>query len=402
MRRPPASNLALATLCVTVLISYGTLYYAFAVLAPRIAAESGWSLPAVTIGFSCGSVAGAIAGIPVGRLLQRHGPRWVMSGGSGLAGISIAAVALAPTYGAYVGAWTVAGLASAAVYYPPAFAALTQWCGEHRVHAITTLTLAAGFASTIFAPLTESLGTVLGWRGTYLVFAAALLFVTLPAHAVMLRAPWSPATPASGSPGCAVPGATARDRDILSSRAFIHTAGASTLTAFVVYASLVSLVPLLTNRGLSADVAALMLALGGIGQVSGRLLYPTLCLHVPVRTRMLTVTAVLAVSTAVFGVGSVSLGMLAAVALVHGAARGLVTLVGATVVTEYWGSARYASLNGALHSPVALAAAVAPALGAAIAERASYPALFMILGALGLTATAVVITTPPAPPRPSS
>ena len=46
----------------------------------------------------------------------------------------------------------------AGVFYPPAFAALTGWYGPDRVRALTALTLAAGFASTIFAPLTADPG----------------------------------------------------------------------------------------------------------------------------------------------------------------------------------------------------------------------------------------------------
>ncbi|MGH3336707.1 MAG: hypothetical protein ACRDOZ_12865 [Nocardioides sp.] len=66
----------LATLCVTVTVSYGVLYYAFTVLAPAISQDTGWSAPAVTAAFSAGSLVGALAGIAMGRLLQRRGPRW--------------------------------------------------------------------------------------------------------------------------------------------------------------------------------------------------------------------------------------------------------------------------------------------------------------------------------------
>ncbi len=63
--------------------------------------------------------------------------------------------------------------------------------------ALTTLTLAAGFASTIFAPLTSALSAPLGWRGTYLLLAGVLAAVTVPAHALFLRLPWaqSPSSP---------------------------------------------------------------------------------------------------------------------------------------------------------------------------------------------------------------
>ena len=65
----------------------------------------------------------------------------------------------------------------AGMLYPPAFAALTRWGGDRRVRALTTLTLVAGLASTVFAPLAAGLDDWLGWRGAYLV-----LLVVLVAH----------------------------------------------------------------------------------------------------------------------------------------------------------------------------------------------------------------------------
>ena len=66
--------------------------------------------------------------------------------------------------------------------YPPAFAALTRWWGPRRLTALTALTLLAGLASTIFAPLTAALLAQLGWRHTYLTLAAVLGLITIPAH----------------------------------------------------------------------------------------------------------------------------------------------------------------------------------------------------------------------------
>jgi hypothetical protein len=55
-----------------------------------------------------------------------------------------------------------------------AFAALTRWYGPRRVPALTTLSLVAGLASTVFAPLTALLTIHLGWRLTDVVLAAVL------------------------------------------------------------------------------------------------------------------------------------------------------------------------------------------------------------------------------------
>jgi predicted MFS family arabinose efflux permease len=172
-------------------------------------------------------------------------------------------VAVAPAYGWFAAAWLLVGVAMAGVFYPPAFAALTGWYGPDRVRALTALTLAAGFASTIFAPLTATLGGHLGWRTTYLVLAAILAAVTIPAHALTLRLPWDspPRTRA----------ATARRRGVLASRTFLLLVSSMTLSAFALYAVIFNLIPLLTGRGLSASMAAWALGLGGAGQVAGRL-----------------------------------------------------------------------------------------------------------------------------------
>src|SRR5438132_1457770 len=78
---------------------------------------------------------------------------------------------------------------------------LTGWYGPDRVRALTTLTLAAGFASTIFAPLTATLLNHLTWRHTYVLLAAILAVVTIPLHALCLTPPWPATRPHPGGPG---------------------------------------------------------------------------------------------------------------------------------------------------------------------------------------------------------
>ena len=136
-------------LCVTEITSWGVLYYALPVLAPAIAADTGWSVPAVTGAFSAGLVVSALVGVPVGRWLDRIGPRLVMTAGSVLAVPAVAVIALAGSYPVFVAGWLLAGVAMAGTLYPPAFAALTRWWGPRRVTALTGLTLLAGLASTV-------------------------------------------------------------------------------------------------------------------------------------------------------------------------------------------------------------------------------------------------------------
>ncbi len=376
----------LVTLCVTVTVAYGVLYYAFTVLSPAIAEDTGWSTTAVTTAFSAGSLFGAVAGIVAGRLLQRRGPRLVMTTGSVLGAAAMVVVAAAPALPVFVAGWLLAGAASAGTFYAPAFAALTEWYGAHRVRAITALTLVAGFASTVFAPLTAVLGDQLGWRGAYGVLACVLL-ATGPAHAVGLARPWRPAAgpgPASGR---------ATDRTILTSRTFVVVTASGALASLAMYTSLVHLVPLLLDRGLDVQLAAWALGLSGAGQVGGRLLYPRLDRRLGPHARAVLVIGVLAASLLLLAAVPGPAALLVAVAVLSGAARGLFTLVSATVVSEHWGTERYAALNGVYNAPLGVAAALSPAFGAAVAAwTGSHPALFAVLGLLALASAGLAAT----------
>ena len=70
---------------VTQTIGYGSLYYAFGVLAAEMAADTGYSLTTVFGLFSLSLLTGGAAAPYAGRLLDRHHPGLAMAGGSGLA-----------------------------------------------------------------------------------------------------------------------------------------------------------------------------------------------------------------------------------------------------------------------------------------------------------------------------
>jgi MFS family permease len=93
VRRSPRT--ALAALCATQVVSWGVLYYAFPVALAAIIADTGWPATAATGAFSVGLVVSAVMGVPVGRWLDRIGPRRVMTAGSVLAVPATLAIAAA-------------------------------------------------------------------------------------------------------------------------------------------------------------------------------------------------------------------------------------------------------------------------------------------------------------------
>jgi MFS family permease len=381
----------LVVLCGTEIVSWGVLYYAFPILAPSIAESTGWSISATTAAFSTGLAVSALVGIPVGRWLDRIGPRPIMTSGSILAVPAVVGIAQAPTLSWFFAAWILAGVAMAGTLYPPAFAAVTRWWGPRRVTALTALTLLAGLASTIFAPLTAALLEHLQWRSTYLTLAAILGVLTIPAHAWGLRGRWPHPhhTDTSGAVADA-PDAVAR------SRAFLLLVAAVALGTFTAFAVVVNQVPLLIERGMSTSAAAWALGLGGLGQVLGRLGYHRLVAATAVRTRGVLILALTATTTALLGLLPGPAALLIGAAMLAGAARGVFTLLHATAISDRWGAAHYSRLNGLLSAPALLATASAPWGGAALAQAlGGYPAVFAVLAGLATLGGILIASSNP-------
>ncbi|HLF21988.1 MAG TPA: MFS transporter, partial [Aestuariivirga sp.] len=64
------------------LVSWGSLYYSFAVISGPMGAELGWSKPAVSGALSLGLAMTGIASFFAGRAIDRYGGRHLMTAGS--------------------------------------------------------------------------------------------------------------------------------------------------------------------------------------------------------------------------------------------------------------------------------------------------------------------------------
>lgn len=183
-RLPIAAILALG---LTQNIGYGTLYYSFSILAPDMAKDFGWSTEIIFGVLSAALLAGGLTAPSLGKWIDRIGAGRIMAIGSGIAAASLGACALAPGGVVFAIALIVVEIASNLVQYAAAFALLVQIRPQVAQRSITYLTLIAGFASTIFWPITTALHAQMTWNDVYLVFAALNLLVCLPVHAFLAR-----------------------------------------------------------------------------------------------------------------------------------------------------------------------------------------------------------------------
>lgn len=376
---------AVPVLGVTQILSWGTIFYTPVLIVPLIAAERGWSISFTMGGFSVGLLTAGLVAPTVGRSIDRFGGHVVMTIGSLTGALGLALIVPAAHPVAYYAVWMVLGIAMAANLYDSAFATLGRIFGAGARRPITALTLAGGFASTVSWPVTHLLLESIGWRGSYLVYAALLACISAPLHALALPRHRAEAeVPANGA--AAAPAST----KVLPPHGltFILVASAFATYAFVPSGLSAHLLAIFARSGIDAGTVVMIGALFGPAQVGARLIEFAFGrnLH-PLWVARFALSALLGafVMLALLGV---SVPVAAAFALMFGGANGLVTITRGAVPLALFGASGYGRLMGRLAGPFLLVQAAAPLVMAFVLERTS-DAVALALAA-GFAATALM------------
>ena len=379
-----------AAVSITETVTWGIIYYGFPVFLRPMEQDLGASRVAVTAAFSIGLGVAALAALPVGRWIDRHGGRGLMTIGSCLATALTFAWARVESLPALYAVWFLMGLAMATTLYEPAFAVVVSWFRQGRDRALLTVTLVAGFASTIFMPIEAWLLTRVGWRAALTILAVVLAVITIPIHAFVLRRGPAAAT-ARTADGVvtSVPGMTLGQ----ASRTLVFwvLASAFFIGNFATAAVSVHLIPYFVDSGYSATLAASIIGWMGAMQVPGRMLFVPISVRLGARWMVASVFFGQAV-----GLGQLPLITLIGTALpfivIMGASNGMSTLSRATSLAQIFGARHYGAISGA----VALGANGARAIGPVGASLlllglGAYPSVFWVLAASLVMASLAVL-----------
>lgn len=379
----------------TTIVSYGTTHYFFAVLVVPMQHELGWSRAVISGAFSLSLVTGGLFGLPIGRLVDRHGARALMSLGSILGAIGLTATSLVRDPWQFYVLWAgVIALSMALTLYPVTFTIITNWFWRRRGSALALLTLLGGLASPIFIPLAGFLVAHIGWRETLVLFGLAQLSIALPVHALVLRRHpedlgLQPDGMARQPPDgtvrkAAAPGALLREAT--RSPAFWTLTAAFALGLCAHSVILVHQVAYLIGRGFDPVLAATAAGLLGAASLPGRYLLNRL-------SERLSPQALLAgcyVAQAA-GVGLLALAaqpiLVWAYVAVYGAAFGAISPLRASTMADHFGRRAYGAITATSGLPVAVAASGGPIAAGALYDRLGSYGL-----ALGLTAGAFVVS----------
>jgi MFS family permease len=367
---------AVGVLGVTQIIAWGTIFYSPVLTAPLIVRETGWSLSFVMGGFSVGLLVAGLVSPFVGRSIDRYGGHVVMAAGALVSALGLFGLAHAGSRPVYLAVWVVLGAGLGASLYDPAFATLGRIFGAAARRPITILTLAGGFASTAGWPATHLLLESVGWRGTYVVYAALMAAVCAPLYAFALPRSRALATQVPAVGPTAAPAGLSPPRGLI----FVLVTAAFTAYAFVPSGLSAHLLAIFGRAGIDSATVVLIGALFGPAQVIarvtelafGRDIHPLLVGRAAV--------ALLVLAFALLALFGISVPLAAAFALMFGAANGLVTITRGALPLALFGADGYGALMGRISGFWLAMQAAAPLVMAFVAERAS--------DALALTLTA--------------
>jgi MFS family permease len=372
------------------LISWGSIFYTFALIMAPIESALDISRAQSSLAFSLALLVEGLLAYPVGRLIDQGHERVVMAAGSLLAGVCLVLHSLVTDLFGFYAVWAGLGAAMAAVLYSPAFAVVTRRFPADFRRAIITMTFLGGLASTVFLPLTAWLISVWGWRLALVVLAGFHFLVCFPLHALILKEapkPLPQSPPSERLEGAGLAG-------------FVWQAPFLLIACFLVVMMAVTaalpahMVSLLRENGLSETWVIAIPASIGVIQVLGRLLLyffeHHFDLHEANRVIPMLIPLGLIFLLVAPMLGEMRVwGVVCFVAL-FGLGNGMITIVKGTAIAQYVSQKNVASLNGVLGLPIALARAGAPLmLGLLWSPQQGYAQglwVLISLGAVGVIA----------------
>jgi sugar phosphate permease len=362
------------------------------------------SRAALSFVFTLRSLESGLNGPWVGYLVDRLGCPFMIRAGCTLAGIGFIVLAFTQTYLAFLLVFVLLlGFGVSSGVNHPFMALINHWFARRRGLALTLSYSGTEIGGAFLTPLVGLMVLNAGWRPTAILSGILIPLIVVPLSLLLRNSPESMGLERDGGP-VQTPGAV-RTADgpefavgeAMHTFAFWNLAIAMGVRLFAKTGLSVHLVPLMVWKGLDEPSAALMVGLFALAQVPLRIGAGWVSDRWS-RTKVPAVASVAgigAVLVLLFGPSGTIWTAVAFVLLFAVAESG--NLVGWSLIGDFFGRSKFASLRGimsTIHSPLSL---VAPTfMGWVFDQTLSYhAALLPILGFYGLACGLYMFLRPP-------
>jgi MFS family permease len=365
------------------------LVYTFAVFLTPLTTEFAWSRELVASAFGLMGITVAAMSPVFGYLLDRVGILRVAlpcMAALGLAFVSLSL--LAGQQWQLYATYTFFGIVGAGLS-PTGYArAVSAWFEKRRGIAIAIVISGSAVAAIVQPPVVQAVIDRIGWRSAYAAIGVSILAIACPTLALFVRE--RPAAASFRSPGSA--GASLADG--LRSSVFWTLVIVFFASAVATNGVVVHLAALLTDRGVQAGRAALVISTMGAASLAGRLATGWLVdrfFATRVSFVMLSLTALgtfLLAGADSFAAGALAAGLI-------GFGMGGEYDVTPYLLSRYFGLRAFGTLYGIAFAAAAAAGAVGPVLlGRAFDATGSYESLLPKLALFVVSVALLMLTLP--------
>jgi len=258
------------------------IVYSFAVFFKPLSQEYHAGRAAISFAFTLQNIAAALFAPLTGRLIDRFGARTVILPGTMIFGLLLASSKLLGTQMWYLYVFfAVLGIVQGCTSPVGYSAVVSHWFNRRRGLGLGLMNLGIGVGASGAPPVAQRLIAMFGWRAAYAIWGCAALLVTLPIVAAFLKN--DPKDKGLLPDGDAESDARAQHpseprnsveglswRQIWRSSTFWLLVSSFFLAGASVHACVLHLAALLTDRGISAQAAAVAISVVGLAVLIGR------------------------------------------------------------------------------------------------------------------------------------
>ncbi len=382
-------------------VTFGCGFYSFSLFVTPLEKDLGWGRGDVMAGFTVFFLTTGLVAPQVGRLVDRHGARVVMSLGAIVAGAGFVVLSsMTELWQFYLG-YMIVGLGMAGTGQIPSSAVVSNWFEKRRGTAVGLMASGIGVGGIALAPL---VGTLLlprlGWGHSYLVLGALCWLVIVPLAILVIRTrPSEKGVVAFGVEDVtAVSGRASRQpvagvslKVAMGTTAFWLIVVTYLLSHFAQVGAVQNQVPFLEDAGFPMAVSAGALGAVGLSSAFGKFGFGWLCDRMQARYVLaIGLSLQLGSIIVLMGIGPDSpatAAWLYAVMMGLGLGSWLPTM--SMLTSGYFGLANYGAIFGAITIPYAVGSAVGPLVAGRLYDSSgSYTSVFVVF--LVLFAVAIV------------
>ncbi len=390
--RQRSAWLVVAASSVGLFLHFGSLLVnAFGVMLTSLCDEFKWSRGEVSLGFTLATLTAMLTMPLTGWLTDRFGARKPILICTTVFGALYASLALlTPHLWHLFLIFLLLGLVGPGTSAVPHASLISRWFTERRGLALGVAMSGTALGGVIWPWATQKLLGNFGWRNAYAISGGAVLLVAIPLMLLLLKDPPAAERKAEQVSNDNQANGLTR-REALRGSLLWLLLGAFFVISMSIQACMIHLVPLLKDRGMTPNSAALVASVMGVAGMIGRLGMGYLLDRLPAeRVPTLAFGVVAAGIFLLFG-GATGFGAYIAAALI-GFGYGSESATIPFLVSRYFGLRSFGEIYSYLFVTVPLGGALGPALmGMGYDRTGSYQLVLLLCGVATVIAALLLL-----------